>query len=263
MATYYDDFVVALAGRPDRVPRHVREILESQGHLKDGRITDAGRIFYEGLLLTDCHDPYSPLANLGINSNGKVVEPARLMQRISQGEGDYIEFKAACRKGEWAGGVFKGLTCKAEFDKVLREVCAFANSRGGSVVIGLPDPGKGGSDIDLARAMRQAIQEDATGVRDQLLEAVGQVGMDDLKLGYEHLPIYPAGQVDRALKTGAVLVIIVPPNLPFGLRMEEQSERQLCEADGVPYCRSGSRTMEVDRDHYFDTGEIRPLVYHK
>jgi len=261
MAAYYNDFVIALAGRPDRVPRHVREMLENQGHLKGGEITEAGQTFYEGLLLTDRRDPYSPLAELGINSNGKVVEPERLMQKIRQGEGDYMEFKAACREAEWGYGRFKGLKRTANFDRVLKEVCAFANENGGIVVIGLPDPGKGDSDAELACAMRQVIQEDATGVRDQLKDAMKRAMGFELKDQY--LPTYPASQIDPALTEGDVLVIVVPPNLPFGLHMEEGMDRQLCTVEGVAYCRSGSRSMKADRDLYLDTGDLQPSVYHQ
>ena len=72
---------------------------------------------------------------------------------LQEGEGPYVEFKQEVREGEWS--------------RITQSIVAFANSRGGTIVVGVSDegevvgvPGSFPSQDDLARVLREWIEPD-------------------------------------------------------------------------------------------------------
>lgn len=77
----------------------------------------------------------------------------QLEMMLQEGEGLYTEFKREVREGEW--------------DRTAQSVVAFANAKGGTIVIGVSDqgevigvPGSFPSQDDLARALREWVEPD-------------------------------------------------------------------------------------------------------
>jgi predicted HTH transcriptional regulator len=71
-----------------------------------------------------------------ITATGETVAPVSLEELIAEGESDELEFKSTLRWDLQEGTVNKKLE-----DVVIKTVAAFANSDGGSVLIGVDDDG--------------------------------------------------------------------------------------------------------------------------
>ncbi len=72
-----------------------------------------------------------------ITATGETVAPASLEDLIAEGESDELEFKSTLRWDLNEGTVNKKLE-----DVIIKTIAAFANSDGGSVLIGVDDDGK-------------------------------------------------------------------------------------------------------------------------
>jgi hypothetical protein len=72
-----------------------------------------------------------------ITATGETVAPVSLEDMIAEGESDELEFKSTLRWDLKEGTVNKKLE-----DVIIKTVAAFANSEGGSVLIGVDDDGK-------------------------------------------------------------------------------------------------------------------------
>ena len=73
----------------------------------------------------------------GITATEQIVSPVSLEDMIAQGESDELEFKATLR---W--DVKEGIVSRKLEEVVLKTVAAFANSQGGTLLIGVDDDGK-------------------------------------------------------------------------------------------------------------------------
>ncbi len=73
----------------------------------------------------------------GITSTEEVVSPVSLEDMITQGESDELEFKATLR---WDLG--EAIVNKKLEEAILKTVAAFANSQGGTLLIGVDDDGQ-------------------------------------------------------------------------------------------------------------------------
>jgi hypothetical protein len=72
----------------------------------------------------------------GLTESAPGPSPVSLEEQIAEGESDELEFKASLR---W--DLNKGVESKAMEQAIVKTVCAFANSQGGRLLIGVEDSG--------------------------------------------------------------------------------------------------------------------------
>jgi hypothetical protein len=90
----------------------------------------------------------SPLEGLGIAVDGSITDRSKLLAAIQTGESQVVEFKATCRDPSRNHEIDRGM--------LAEEIAALANTRGGILVLGIPDKSKP-KDIEKAQAMRQEL----------------------------------------------------------------------------------------------------------
>ena len=132
------------------------------------------------------------------------MEKIELDKLILQGEGSNLEFKESIS------------------DSMAKDICAFANSKGGRILVGVADNGsvKG---IEITNKLKSQIQDIVRNFDPKL-----EIGMEAV---------------------GRVLVLIVPagPNKPYSV-------------NGKFYSRHGSNSQQLDRDELREFFQVEGLV---
>lgn len=158
---------------------------------------------------------------------------ALLDRALAAGESDRVEFKSSARYNRHTGGK------DARLERVLgKTVCAFANTEGGLLLIGVDDEGTVlGLDDDLALAKLPDLDRFELYLRDAFGRMLGSAAAARLRIGFA----YREGR--------AACLVRVPPSptpvflAPAGDDVEEfwvrsgNSSRRLGPADMIDYYR--------------------------
>lgn len=133
---------------------------------------------------------------MGLDAQGTILDQARLETQIYAGESSLVEWKCQCLDGDQKEGN----------DALAREIAAFANTRGGVLVVGLADKNEE-HDLRLAERTRAMLADATNEGRSRMLHKLGDLAEGKCKPGLER---YRLHVIQTSLGDHLLVMVIFP-----------------------------------------------------